>query len=141
MFRMRLGYLVVAALLPLAAAHASTFSVLHQFNGEDGFLLLAGVIADGQGNLYGTTEFGGGGNSGTVFSLPIPGPQLAIARSGTSVVLTWSTNDLGYTLESAPALGPPAVWSTASPPPVVVNSVNTVTNPISGTAKFYRLAQ
>ena len=34
-----------------------------------------------------------------------------------------------------------AVWTTNSPGPVVVNELNTVTNPISGTQQFFRLSQ
>ena len=33
------------------------------------------------------------------------------------------------------------VWTTNSPIPVVVNGLNTVTNPISGTQQFFRLSQ
>jgi uncharacterized repeat protein (TIGR03803 family) len=122
--------------------NGSNFTVLRTFAEINGFggVPAAGLLLVGN-TFYGTTEFGGEGNSGTIFSLPIPGPQLAIARSGTSAVLTWSTNDIGYTLESTPALGPPAVWNTVSSPPIIVNSLNTVSNPISGSAKFYRLTQ
>jgi hypothetical protein len=35
----------------------------------------------------------------------------------------------------------PPVWATISPPPVVLNGQNTVTNPISGTQQFFRLSQ
>jgi len=47
----------------------------------------------------------------------------------------------GYTLQSTTNLASPAVWSTNSPAPVVVNGQNTVTNAISGTQKFYLLMQ
>jgi len=57
--------------------------------------------------------------------------------------LSWLTNVAGFdytgfTLQSATNLSSP-VWSTNSPAPVIVNGQNTVTNPISGTPKFYRL--
>jgi len=118
------------------------FSVLKAFSeiGGGGGVPAAGLLLVGN-TFYGTTESGGQGNSGTLFSLPIPGPQLAISRSGTKALLTWSTNDIGYTLESRPALGPPAVWNTVSPPPVVVDGLNVVTNSTSGPAQFYRLNQ
>jgi hypothetical protein len=38
-------------------------------------------------------------------------------------------------------LAAPAGWATNSPAPVVVNGQFTVTNPITGTPKFYRLRQ
>ena len=46
-------------------------TVLHSFsnNGTDGQYPWAGLIIDTAGNLYGTTEFGGTGGSGTVFEL------------------------------------------------------------------------
>jgi len=53
--------------------------VLHNFNGADGAdPSLAGVWLSKQGNLYGTTEGGGGFNAGVVFEL---------APSGTETVL------------------------------------------------------
>jgi hypothetical protein len=67
-------------------------------------------------------------------------PALAIVLSGGQVELTWTTNSAGYTLQCATNLVSPAVWSTVSPGPVVVNGQNAVTNPISGTKKFYRLS-
>jgi len=46
-----------------------------------------------------------------------------------------------YTLQSTTNLVSPAVWSTNSPAPVVINGQNTVSNPITGAQQFYRLAQ
>jgi hypothetical protein len=68
-------------------------------------------------------------------------PQLAIVCSGANVILTWPTNAAGFTLQSTTNLTPPAVWTTVSPAPVVVNTNNAVTNAISGTEQFYRLSQ
>ncbi|HWY58848.1 MAG TPA: choice-of-anchor tandem repeat GloVer-containing protein [Terriglobales bacterium] len=46
------------------------YSVLHHFTGNDGAYPDAGVILDPKGNLYGTTELGGGGHSvGVVFEI------------------------------------------------------------------------
>jgi len=47
--------------------------VLHSFNtvGTDGYYPLSSLIADSSGNLYGTTEWGGVHNSGTVFRLSL----------------------------------------------------------------------
>jgi hypothetical protein len=47
----------------------------------------------------------------------------------------------GFTLQSTTNLGSPSVWSTDSPAPVVIAGQNTVTNPITGPQKFYRLVQ
>jgi uncharacterized repeat protein (TIGR03803 family) len=46
--------------------------ILHNFNeagNKDGYDPLGGVIFDASGNLYGTTNYGGAKNSGTVFEL------------------------------------------------------------------------
>ena len=67
-------------------------------------------------------------------------PQLTILSSEGNVVLTWPSNYDGFTLQSATNLASP-VWTTNSFAPVVVNGQNIVTNPISGTQRFYRLSQ
>jgi uncharacterized repeat protein (TIGR03803 family) len=50
------------------------FTVLYKFTGADGANPAAALIADGNGNLYGTTSQGGRGrpNDGTVFKLAPP---------------------------------------------------------------------
>jgi uncharacterized repeat protein (TIGR03803 family) len=55
----------------LDAANAYALTTLHSFTGADGAEPLAGVIADPEGNLYGTTSAGGpaGSTYGTVFRL------------------------------------------------------------------------
>src|ERR1019366_8784218 len=90
--------------------------------------------------LYGTAE--GGDSSaanGNVFSLALVfAPRLNIIRSGTNVIVTWTNMASGFTLLFTTNLVSPAVWTTNSPLPVIINGQNTVTNPISGTKKFYR---
>jgi uncharacterized repeat protein (TIGR03803 family) len=122
------------------------FTNLYSFNGgSDGANPDVGLILSGN-TLYGTAAYGGSSGNGTVFSLSLgsvsaPAPTLTIFPSGTNVVLTWPTNAAGLTLQSTTNLVSPAVWTTVSPGPVVVNGQNAVTNPISGTKKFYRLSQ
>jgi uncharacterized repeat protein (TIGR03803 family) len=87
--------------------------------------------------LYGTSS---GPYFGMVFSLSLM-PQLSISASGPNVTLIWPTNVAGLTLQSTPSLDPPAVWTPVSSGPVVVNGLNTVTNPMSGAQQFYRLSQ
>jgi uncharacterized repeat protein (TIGR03803 family) len=100
-----------------------------------------GLILSGN-TLFGTASAGGTFGGGTVFSLTLPPPpQLTITRSGTNVIVTWPANFNGFTLEFATNLVPPAVWNTNLPVPVAVNGQFTVTNPISGSQKFYRLTQ
>jgi uncharacterized repeat protein (TIGR03803 family) len=92
--------------------------------------------------LYGTAAGGGTFGNGTVFSitLPITSPQLSLALSGATVILTWPTNFTSFILQSATNLAS-AVWTSNSTAPVVVNGQNTVTNPITGTQQFFRLSQ
>ena len=129
------------------------FTNLHNFNnGYDGVQQHDGRGPDALvllGNsLYGVARSGGStynSEDGTVFSLSFA-PQLTINCSGADVILTWPTNVAsfdytGFALQSTTNLVSPAVWSTNSPAPVVVNGQNTVTNPVSGPKKFYRLSQ
>ena len=74
---------------------SGTESIVHGFTGNaDGSNpLFAGVVLDGAGNLYGTTEFGGTGGSGIVYK---------IDQSGTKATLY---NFTGGADGSAPAWG------------------------------------
>jgi len=74
------------------------------------------------------------------FFLTEVGVKMAIVLSGGNVILTWPTNAAGYTLQSTTNLSS-ALWITNSSAPIVVNGQNTVTNPITGAQRFYRLSQ
>jgi uncharacterized repeat protein (TIGR03803 family) len=52
-----------------AVGYASTPTTLVSFNGADGDEPVDGLIADANGDLFGTTPFGGAGNFGTVFEI------------------------------------------------------------------------
>jgi len=125
----------------------SGFTVLHSFPAISGPNTInsggagpfGGLTLSGN-TVYGTTLVGGSGGGGTIFSISLP-PQLAITASGPNVVLTWPTNVAGLTLQSTPNLVSPVVWTPVSPGPVVVNGLNTVTNPMIGSQQFYRLSQ
>jgi uncharacterized repeat protein (TIGR03803 family) len=56
---------------------SGTLTLLHSFDGSDGAKPMAGLVMDSQGNLYGTTLYGGSNNDGTVFVLSTT-PQGAI---------------------------------------------------------------
>jgi hypothetical protein len=51
------------------SGYASTPTTLVSFNGADGAAPLGGLFADHQGDLFGTTIYGGTGNEGTVFEI------------------------------------------------------------------------
>jgi uncharacterized repeat protein (TIGR03803 family) len=128
------------------------FTSLHSFAVDtDGLWPNAGLVLLGS-TLYGTAIQGGSSSipgvnagSGTVFSLVAPPqlipPQLTITPAVGNVILTWSTNFTGFSLQSTTNLISPTLWSSVSPDPVVVNGQYTVTNPISGARQFYRLSQ
>jgi len=66
-------------------------------------------------------------------------PRLTISQVGTDMIVSWPTNLGSFTLESAQSLAAPVTWKTNSSAAVLLNGVNTVTNPISGVQEFYRL--
>ena len=52
-----------------AGGYASTPTILVSFNGANGSSPQAGLIADANGDLFGTTQTGGSSNAGTVFEI------------------------------------------------------------------------
>jgi uncharacterized repeat protein (TIGR03803 family) len=58
----------------------TTFTTLHSFDGTDGRLSFAGLIQATNGNLYGTTYYGGTKDSGEVFEIT-PGGTLTTLHS------------------------------------------------------------
>ena len=101
-------------------------TVLHEFTGlPDGQAMLAGVVMDPAGNIYGTTSTGGPSSFGTVFKINPTGPQnvsLAIVIFGTGTVTgngvdcssncaTWVSSGTMFTLTAtAPAGGSFVGW-------------------------------
>jgi uncharacterized repeat protein (TIGR03803 family) len=120
--------------------NGSGFTSLYSFTGgSDGADPQSDLVLSGN-TLYGTAVSGGSSGHGTVFSFSLR-PRLNITPEGANVILTWSTSASGYALQSTTNLGAAAFWGSVSPLPVIVNGQNTVTNPISGSHKFYRLSQ
>jgi uncharacterized repeat protein (TIGR03803 family) len=109
--------------------------ILATFNQTDGAYPNGGLALGTDGNLYGTTAQGGAGGAGTVFRL---WTVLNCSLIGNQFIISWSTNAVGFTLQSSTNLVSPAVWTTVLPPPVV-NGQNTVTNTVSSGNEFYRL--
>ena len=80
------GGLALAACAPAGAAHAKGFEVLYRFcsqqNCADGLWPYAGLVADKQGNLYGTTGAGGATcrlyGCGTIFKLTPDGTETVL---------------------------------------------------------------
>jgi len=119
---------------------------LHNFaGGSDGSMPWGGLLLSGT-TLFGTVTDSGTNSQGTVFLLSFPPPQLTITPSGNNVILTWPSGLTGagydsFFVQSATNLMPPVAWSAVAPLPVLVNGLNTVTNPLAGIRQFYRLSQ
>jgi len=110
--------------------------------------LLAGqynfpVNQQGNANFIGAVVFAGNrvyalnGNNGIV-AFTIQGPKLTVARSGSDVVLCWTTNVTGLILEAAPSLEPPQTWTNAGSG-TVVGDRRWLTNSTGAASLYYRL--
>lgn len=64
-------------------------------------------------------------------------PVLKAVRSGNRFVVSWTTNSVGFVLQSSLNLG--GTWNAVGITPVVVGAEKFVTNTISGSRTFYRL--
>ena len=62
-----------------------------------------------------------------------------IALVGNNVVLSWSANDSGYTLEAKAGLSSSLNWSNVFGTPTSVGNQYTVTNSVANVYQFYRL--
>ena len=82
---------------------------------------------------------GGDGSDIGAFELQPNSPLLSIARSGNNVLLAWSTNDTGFTLQANTNLASSVTWSNVPGNPAIVGSQYVVSNTATGANKFYRL--
>jgi uncharacterized repeat protein (TIGR03803 family) len=70
---MRYLLTLLTAILFVTAAPAQTFKVFYTFSFTDGSSPNGSLLRDSEGNLYGTTVFGGSSNRGVVFKLDSTG--------------------------------------------------------------------
>jgi hypothetical protein len=71
---------------------------------------------------------------------PVSKPTLTIVLSGANVVISWPSAATGFVLESTTALGPGMTWSPVDTTGAVEQGgQKSLTVPIEGTAKFYRM--
>lgn len=118
-----------------------TFTAMDQtyYTNSDGANSYAGLFLLGN-TLYGTASSGGVTGNGTVFNLILAAPQLTIIPYGANVILTWTTNAVGYNLQSSTNLVSP-VWSTNASPAVLIGDQSAVFAPVDVPQKFYRLSR
>lgn len=67
------------------------------------------------------------------------GYKLAIAPAGNKVVISWPVAATNYVLQSTLSLSAPNWQAVTNPPPVVVNTTNTVTYTNNSLTRFFRL--
>ena len=77
--------------------------------------------------------------SSQVITVAAPAPVLTITLVSNQVVLSWPVSAGSYILQMAPSLPAGAIWVAVTNVPVVVGDFNTVTLPITGTKRFFRL--
>ncbi len=80
------AFAFVAATFPQSGrAQSPTLTPLYQFSGTDGANPFAGLVQGSDGNFYGTTNFGGTSDFGTVFKITPTGALTTLHRfSGTA---------------------------------------------------------
>ena len=130
------------------STNGSGFTNLYSFSSFDGSL--SNINGDGaepqaellvqENSLIGTAAEGGDG-FGTAFalSLPVESPQLSISKVGSFVVLTWSTNAVGFVLQFATDILNPT-WVEVATAPAIVNGENAVTNIPTSEYLYFRLS-
>jgi hypothetical protein len=69
----------------------------------------------------------------------IQAPTLRIARSGSNVLVTWSTNFSGFVLQSRATLSEPTDWRPVTATPIVLGGQFTVVQPVANTSQLFRL--
>jgi hypothetical protein len=93
----------------------------------------------------GESLFAGSGMNGPWFLAISPGlsvfATLAITQSGTNAVITWPTNQIGYTLQTTTVFPSMGEWTTATPTPSIANGRYAVTNVSTNPGQFYRLVR
>jgi len=78
-----LALVVLCAVVLSAAAGAQTFSVFYTFAPNIGAGPEGNLVADGQGNLYGTASYGGFADAGTIYEIDMQGmPKLLYSFTG-----------------------------------------------------------
>jgi hypothetical protein len=65
--------------------------------------------------------------------------QLAIARTGDNVIISWPASPAGFTLQAAPSLNSPIDWESVATESALSNALNTLTLPASSAQQFFRL--
>jgi uncharacterized repeat protein (TIGR03803 family) len=103
---------------------------------NDGANPVGGLVISSN-SLYGTTSYGGYFGNGTVFRLSFA-PHLAIALSGTNVILTWPANGAGFDFSKFVLQSASTVTGLFSS---IAGATSPYTNSTAASQKYYRLSQ
>lgn len=68
-------------------------------------------------------------------------PTLQIQMTAKHAILKWPESAEDFSLQTTTNLKDPNSWVTLTNAPVIVNSENTITNPVSEATRFYRLVE
>ena len=130
-----------------------TLTVLHWFQGTDGYGPVGGLVQASDGNLYGTTPYGGANGSGTIFKMTLGGTlttvysftggndggnpgSLLLANDGKFYVTTSYGGDwgLGAIVRFSIPPAPPTITVQPQVQTVVTNTTAIFTVTATGTA-------
>jgi hypothetical protein len=135
------GELTYIGLMAVPDLDALTF-------GADGFLYGTDSEARATTHLFkidpataAVDDLGDTGVIGANGIVAISQPTVRIVQSGDAVVISWSTDALGFALESTSSLDLSALWAPVLSQPEVVDGRKFVTNAITAEPRFYRLAR
>jgi uncharacterized repeat protein (TIGR03803 family) len=109
---------------------------LVSFDGTNGGYPVSGLTLAKDGSLYGVTKWGGPSNQGTVFRISFP--LLELHTFANQLILSWSTNLAGSTLEWTPVLTS-GDWTATTNSLVALGDQFWVTNPMTLPSQFFRL--
>jgi hypothetical protein len=68
-----------------------------------------------------------------------PDAVLSVSKADSQMVVSWQSSLTGYRLQSATNLTATTLWTSVSNAPVLVEGRSTVTNPLTGEGRFFRL--
>ena len=117
------------------------YTNLYSFTGrDDGWQPAGGLIQGPDGSFYGTTQFSGQFNAGTVFRLTIVPTLKAAIQVGTTFNLTWNAEEGGrYQLQYISDLSSSNWVNMGGPLTATSSTIGTTDTITNGPQRFYRL--